>query len=149
MAQQQQQKKSAIAPTRNEDYPEWYQQVIKAADLAETSPVRGCMVIKPWGYALWENIQRVLDRMFKATGHKNAYFPLFIPKSFLEKEAAHVEGFAKECAVVTHHRLEVGKDGKLVPAGELEEPYIVRPTSEPLSAPCLPNGCSRTAICRC
>jgi prolyl-tRNA synthetase len=130
MAQQQQQKKSAIAPTRNEDYPEWYQQVIKAADLAETSPVRGCMVIKPWGYALWENIQRVLDRMFKATGHKNAYFPLFIPKSFLEKEAAHVEGFAKECAVVTHHRLEVGKDGKLVPAGELEEPYIVRPTSE-------------------
>lgn len=121
---------NAISPTRQEDYPEWYQQVIKAADLAENSPVRGCMVIKPWGYTLWENIQRVLDRMFKATGHKNAYFPLFIPKSFLEKEAEHVEGFAKECAVVTHHRLEAGENGKLVPAGELEEPLIVRPTSE-------------------
>ena len=121
---------TAITPTRAQDYPEWYQQVIKAADLAEQSPVRGCMVIKPWGYALWENTQRVLDAKFKATGHRNAYFPLFIPKSFLEKEAEHVEGFAKECAVVTHHRLEVGKDGKLVPAGELEEPLIVRPTSE-------------------
>lgn len=121
---------NAITPTRNEDYPQWYQQVIKAADLAEGSPVRGCMVIKPWGYSLWENIQKVLDGMFKATGHKNAYFPLFIPKSFLEKEAQHVEGFAKECAVVTHHRLEAGPDGKLVPAGELEEPLIVRPTSE-------------------
>jgi len=119
-----------ISPTRTEDYPEWYQQVIKAADLAEQSPVRGCMVIKPWGYALWENIQRVLDAKFKATGHKNAYFPIFIPKSFLEKEAQHVEGFAKECAVVTHHRLEAGPDGVLVPAGELEEPLIVRPTSE-------------------
>lgn len=123
-------KKTAIYPTRAEDYPEWYQQVIKAADLAETSPVRGCMVIKPWGYSLWENIQRVLDGKFKATGHQNAYFPIFIPKSFLEKEAAHVEGFAKECAVVTHHRLETGKDGTLVPVGELEEPLIVRPTSE-------------------
>jgi len=122
--------KTAITPTRQEDYPEWYQQIIKAADLAENSPVRGCMVIKPWGYALWENMQRVLDGMFKATGHKNAYFPLFIPMSFLEKEAQHVEGFAKECAVVTHHRLEAGPDGKLVPAGELEEPLIVRPTSE-------------------
>jgi prolyl-tRNA synthetase len=121
---------TAITPTRAQDYPEWYQQVIKAADLAEQSPVRGCMVIKPWGYALWENIQRVLDARFKATGHKNAYFPLFIPKSFLEKEAEHVEGFAKECAVVTHHRLEAGPGGKLVPAGELEEPLIVRPTSE-------------------
>jgi prolyl-tRNA synthetase len=120
----------AISPTRAEDYPEWYQQVIKASDLAEQSPVRGCMVIKPWGYALWENIQRVLDADFKRTGHRNAYFPLFIPKSFLEKEAEHVEGFAKECAVVTHHRLEVGKDGKLVPGGELEEPLVVRPTSE-------------------
>jgi prolyl-tRNA synthetase len=120
----------AITPTRAEDYPEWYQQVIRAADLAEQSPVRGCMVIKPWGYALWENIQRVLDAKFKATGHRNAYFPIFIPKSFLEKEAQHVEGFAKECAVVTHHRLEVGPDGTLVPAGELEEPLIVRPTSE-------------------
>jgi prolyl-tRNA synthetase len=122
--------KNAISPTREEDYPEWYQQVIKAADLAEVSPVRGCMVIKPWGYAIWENMQQVLDRMFKATGHENAYFPLFIPLSFLQKEADHVEGFAKECAVVTHHRLEPGPDGKLVPAGELDEPLIVRPTSE-------------------
>src|SRR5690606_15014214 len=94
--------KTAISPTRTEDYPERYQQVIKAADLAENSPVRGCMVIKPWGYAIWENIQRVLDGMFKETGHVNAYFPLFIPKSFLEKESEHVEGFAKECAVVTN-----------------------------------------------
>ncbi|MBN2560560.1 MAG: proline--tRNA ligase [Phycisphaerae bacterium] len=124
------QAKTAISPTRAEDYPEWYQQVVRAADLAETSPVRGCMVIKPWGYALWENMQRVLDGMFKATGHRNAYFPLFIPLSFLEKEAAHVEGFAKECAVVTHHRLEAGPDGHLVPTGLLEEPLVVRPTSE-------------------
>ncbi|MEC7230664.1 MAG: aminoacyl--tRNA ligase-related protein, partial [Verrucomicrobiota bacterium] len=122
--------KTAITPTREEDYPEWYQQVVKAADLAETSPVRGCMVIKPWGYAIWENIQRDLDRRFKETGHKNAYFPLFIPMSFLQKEADHVEGFAKECAVVTHSRLEADKDGKLHPAGPLEEPLIVRPTSE-------------------
>ena len=121
--------KTAVTPTRADNYQEWYQQVIAAADLAENSPVRGCMVIKPWGYALWENIQHVLDGMFKATGHSNAYFPLFIPVSFLEKEAAHVEGFAKECAVVTHHRLEL-VNGKLVPAGELEEPLIVRPTSE-------------------
>lgn len=121
---------NAISPTRVEDYAEWYQQVVKAADLAENSPVRGCMVIKPWGYAFWENIQRNMDAMFKATGHVNAYFPLFIPKSFLEKEAEHVEGFAKECAVVTHHRLEAGPDGGLIPAGELEEPLIVRPTSE-------------------
>src|SRR5436190_18505374 len=99
--------KTAITPTRQEDYPEWFQQVIKAADLAEISPVRGCMVIKPWGYAIWENMQRELDRMFKETGHENAYFPLFIPLSFLQKEADHVEGFAKECAVVTHHRLEM------------------------------------------
>ncbi len=122
--------KTAISPCRRENYPEWYQQVVKAADLAEHSPVRGCMVIKPWGYALWENIQRYLDKKFKDTGHKNAYFPLFIPLSFLEKEAKHVEGFAKECAVVTHHRLEMNAEGKLVPAGELEEPLIVRPTSE-------------------
>ena len=122
--------KTAISPTRAEDYPEWYQQVVRAADLAENSPVRGCMVIKPYGYSLWENIQRTLDDMFKATGHVNAYFPLFIPLSFLEKEAEHVEGFAKECAVVTHHRLEAGPDGKLVPAGELAEPLVVRPTSE-------------------
>ncbi len=122
--------RTAVTPTRDENYAEWYQQVIRAADLAETSAVRGCMVIKPWGYALWENMQRALDDMFKATGHQNAYFPLFIPLSFLQKEAAHVEGFAKECAVVTHHRLELNAEGKLVPAGELEEPLIVRPTSE-------------------
>lgn len=122
--------KTAIQPTREENYPEWYQQVIRAADLAEHAPVRGCMVIKPWGYQIWENMQRILDGMFKATGHQNAYFPLFIPLSFLEKEAQHVEGFAKECAIVTHHRLEKNSEGKLVPAGELEEPLIVRPTSE-------------------
>ncbi|MCD6405363.1 MAG: proline--tRNA ligase [Planctomycetes bacterium] len=122
--------KTAITPTRAEDYPEWYQQVVRAAELAEPSPVRGCMVIRPWGYGLWENIRGVLDGMFRATGHKNAYFPLFIPLSFLEKEAEHVEGFAKECAVVTHHRLEAGPDGGLVPAGRLDEPLIVRPTSE-------------------
>jgi prolyl-tRNA synthetase len=120
---------TAILPTRQEDFPEWYQQVIRAADLAENSEVRGCMVIKPWGYALWERMQSVLDGMFKATGHRNAYFPIFIPLSYLEKEAAHVEGFAKECAVVTHHRLE-SKGGKLVPAGELAEPLVIRPTSE-------------------
>lgn len=121
--------KTAITPTREEDYAEWYQQVVRAADMAENSPVRGCMVIKPWGYGIWEKIQRHLDDKIKETGHENAYFPLFIPVSFLEKEAAHVEGFAKECAVITHHRLEE-KDGKLVPAGELEEPLVVRPTSE-------------------
>lgn len=114
---------------RSEDYSRWYLDVIAAADLAENSPVRGCMVIKPNGYAIWENIQRVLDAMFKATGVRNAYFPLFIPQSFLAKEAKHIEGFAKECAVVTHHRLEATKDG-VVPAGPLDEPLIVRPTSE-------------------
>ena len=120
---------NAITPTREQDYPEWYQQVVKAAELAENSVVRGCMVIKPWGYGLWENIQRELDFRIKATGHENAYFPLLIPVSLLEKEAEHAEGFAKECAVVTHHRLEL-KDGKLIPTGELEEPLVVRPTSE-------------------
>lgn len=122
--------KTAITPTRAENFPEWYQQVIKGADMAENSSVRGCMIIKPWGYALWETTQRILDRMFKDTGHKNAYFPLFIPLSLLSKEAEHVEGFATECAVVTHHRLEKDTDGKLIPAGELEEPLVVRPTSE-------------------
>ena len=124
--------KTALTPTRIEDFPEWYQQVVSAADLAENSDVRGCMVIKPWGYGIWENIQDQLDGMIKATGHKNAYFPLFIPVSYIEKEAAHVEGFAKECAVVTHHRLEVGPDGKMHPApsAELTEPLVVRPTSE-------------------
>ncbi|MCP4686924.1 MAG: proline--tRNA ligase [Desulfobacterales bacterium] len=121
---------TAIQPTRTEDYSEWYQQVIRASDMAERSPVRGCMVIKPWGFAVWENIQREMDDMFKETGVKNAYFPLFIPLSFLEKEAEHVEGFAKECAVVTHHRLEKGAEGGLEPAGLLTEPLVVRPTSE-------------------
>jgi prolyl-tRNA synthetase len=120
---------TAIIPTREDDYPEWFQQVVKAADMAENSPVRGCMVIKPWGYGIWENMQRQLDDRIKRTGHQNAYFPLFIPLSFFEKEAAHIEGFAKECAVVTHHRLEE-RNGRLVPTGELEEPLIVRPTSE-------------------
>jgi prolyl-tRNA synthetase len=122
--------KTAITPTRSDDYPEWYQQVIKASELAEKSPVRGCMVIKPWGYALWENIMRYMDDMFKATGVKNAYFPIFIPLSFLQKEAQHVEGFATECAVVTHHRLEKNAEGQLSPAGALQEPLVVRPTSE-------------------
>ena len=125
---------TAITPTREEDFPEWYQQVVRAADLAENSEVRGCMVIKPWGYGLWENIQRQLDAKFKETGHVNAYFPLLIPLNYLEKEAAHAEGFATECAVVTHHRLEAQKqpDGttKMVPTGELAEPYVIRPTSE-------------------
>jgi prolyl-tRNA synthetase len=124
--------KSAINPRRDQDYPAWYQEVVREADLAEPSDVRGCMVIKPWGYGIWENIQRVLDRMFKATGHKNAYFPLFIPLSYLAKEAEHVEGFAKECAVVTHHRLEAAPGGGLRPApgAQLAEPLVVRPTSE-------------------
>jgi len=123
-------KKTAIQPTREENYPEWFQQVVRAAELAEAAPVRGCMVIKPWGYGLWENMQRDLNKMFKDTGHKNAYFPLLIPKSYLEKEAKHVDGFAKECAVVTHSRLLADKDGKLQPASPLEEPMIIRPTSE-------------------
>src|SRR5690554_5135312 len=116
--------------TREENYSEWYNELVVRADLAENSAVRGCMVIKPYGYAIWEKMQAALDKMFKDTGHQNAYFPLFIPKSFLEKEAEHVEGFAKECAVVTHHRLKPSPDGGLRPAGPLEEPLIVRPTSE-------------------
>jgi prolyl-tRNA synthetase len=127
--------KTAVTPTRAEDFPEWYQQVVRAADLAENSETRGCMVIKPWGWALWENIQRQLDKRLKETGHENAYFPLLIPLSFLEKEAEHAEGFATECAVVTHHRLETEKDpetGKtrMIPTGKLTEPYVIRPTSE-------------------
>ena len=129
---QPQQEKTAITPRRDEDFPEWYQQVVRAADLAENSDVRGCMVIKPWGYGIWENMQRIFDGMLKETGHRNAYFPLFIPLSYLAKEAEHVEGFAKECAVVTHHRLESDGRGGLRPApgAELTEPLIVRPTSE-------------------
>jgi len=117
---------------RSEDYSKWYNEVIERADLAEHSDVRGCMVIKPYGYAIWENMKDVLDAEFKATGHSNAYFPLFIPKSYLNKEAQHVEGFAKECAVVTHYRLKNGEDGQLIvdPDAKLEEELIVRPTSE-------------------
>src|SRR5213079_2487024 len=122
--------KTAISPTREQDFPEWYQQVIRAAELAEPSDVRGCMVIRPWGFGIWENMQRPLDAMFRATGHRNAYFPLFIPLSYFAKEAEHVEGFAKECAVVTHSRLEVDADGKMKPASALNEPLVVRPTSE-------------------
>jgi prolyl-tRNA synthetase len=119
--------------SRSENYSQWYNDLVLKADLAENSAVRGCMVIKPYGYAIWEKIQAELDRMFKETGHVNAYFPLFIPKSFLSKEAEHVEGFAKECAVVTHHRLMADPNGKgliVDPDAKLEEELIVRPTSE-------------------
>ena len=120
-------------PTRAENYAQWYNDLVIKADLAENSAVRGCMVIKPYGYAIWERIQAVLDKKFKDTGHSNAYFPIFIPKSFFSKEASHVEGFAKECAVVTHYRLKNSPDGKGVIVDEdakLEEELIVRPTSE-------------------
>lgn len=120
-------------PSRSENYSEWYNELVKRADLAENSAVRGCMVIKPYGFSIWEKMQRALDDMFKETGHMNAYFPLFIPKSFLSKEASHVEGFAKECAVVTHYRLKNAPDGSGVivdPDAKLEEELIVRPTSE-------------------
>lgn len=120
-------------PKRSENYSEWYNEIVKRADLAENSAVRGCMVIKPYGFAIWEKMQRALDDMFKATGHQNAYFPLFVPKSFLEKEEEHAEGFAKECAVVTHYRLKGDPDGKgliVDPAAKLEEELIIRPTSE-------------------
>ncbi len=120
-------------PKRNEDYSAWYNELVKKADLAENSAVRGCMVIKPYGYSIWEKMQAQLDKMFKETGHTNAYFPVFIPKSYLSKEASHVEGFAKECAVVTHYRLKNADDGSGVivdPEAKLEEELIVRPTSE-------------------
>jgi prolyl-tRNA synthetase len=120
-------------PKRSKDYAAWYNELVKKADLAENSEVRGCMIIKPYGFAIWEKIQGQLDKMFKDTGHMNAYFPLFIPKSYLSKEADHVEGFAKECAVVTHHRLKSSEDGKGVvvdPEARLEEELVVRPTSE-------------------
>ena len=124
--------KTAIIPTRSEDFSEWYQQVIKAADMAENSPVRGCMIIKPYGYAVWENIQRIFDKRIKEGGVQNAYFPLLIPLEFISREAEHVDGFAKECAVVTHHRLEKDVNGKLqlAESAKLEEPYVIRPTSE-------------------
>jgi len=118
---------------REDNYSQWYNDIVVKADLAENSAVRGCMVIKPYGYAIWEKMQQALDKMFKDTGHVNAYFPLFIPKSFLSKEAAHIEGFAKECAIVTHYRLKKSPDGKGVivdPEAKLEEELIVRPTSE-------------------
>jgi prolyl-tRNA synthetase len=120
-------------PSRSEDYSLWYNELVKKADLAEHSDVRGCMVIKPYGYSIWEKMQQALDAMFKETGHVNAYFPLFVPKSFLAREADHVEGFAKECAIVTHYRLKTSEDGKGVvvdPEAKLEEELIVRPTSE-------------------
>ena len=120
-------------PSREENYAQWYNDIVIKADLAENSAVRGCMVIKPYGYAIWEKMQSALDKMFKDTGHQNAYFPIFIPKSFFSKEASHVEGFAKECAVVTHYRLKTSDDGKSIEVDEdakLEEEYIVRPTSE-------------------
>jgi prolyl-tRNA synthetase len=124
--------RTAITPTREENFPEWYQNVIKAADLAENAAVRGCMVIKPYGYALWENVQRALDDMIKREEVQNAYFPLLIPLSFISREAEHIDGFAKESAVVTHHRLVKGPKGGLIadPESELEEPFIIRPTSE-------------------
>lgn len=124
---------SKALPKRSENYSEWYNEIVKRADLAENSAVRGCMVIKPYGFAIWEKMQRALDDMFKATGHQNAYFPLFVPKSFLEKEEEHAEGFAKECAVVTHYRLKSNPDGKglvVDPNAKLEEELIIRPTSE-------------------
>ena len=120
-------------PTRAENYSQWYNDLVVKADLAENSAVRGCMVIKPYGYAIWEKMQATLDKMFKDTGHQNAYFPLFIPKSFFTKEASHVEGFAKECAVVTHYRLKNAEDGSGIivdPEAKLEEELIIRPTSE-------------------
>jgi prolyl-tRNA synthetase len=120
-------------PKRSENYSEWYNELVRRAGLAENSSVRGCMVIKPYGYAIWEKMQRALDDMFKATGHVNAYFPLFVPKSFLEKEEEHASGFAKECAVVTHYRLKANPEGKgliVDPEAKLEEELIVRPTSE-------------------
>lgn len=121
--------KNALENTRKDNFPEWYQEVVERAELAENSCVRGCMVIKPYGYSIWENIKNTLDKKIKEFGVQNAYFPLLIPLEFLEKEAEHVEGFAKETAVVTHHRL-VLKNGKLIPDGELEQPFIIRPTSE-------------------
>lgn len=120
-------------PSRKENYSLWYNELVKKADLAENSDVRGCMVIKPYGYSIWEKMQRGLDDLFKATGHVNAYFPLFIPKSYMSREADHVEGFAKECAIITHYRLKTAEDGKGVipdPDAKLEEELIVRPTSE-------------------
>ncbi|HEX2900229.1 MAG TPA: aminoacyl--tRNA ligase-related protein, partial [Bacteroidia bacterium] len=120
-------------PTRAEDYSQWYIEIVKRAELAQNSPTRGCMVIRPYGYSIWEKMQGQLDGMFKETGHVNAYFPLLIPKSFLSKEAKHIDGFAMECAVVTHHRLRrnaAGTGVEVDPEAKLEEEYVIRPTSE-------------------
>lgn len=122
--------KTAITPTRAENYNDWYQKIVRASDFAELSGVRGCQVMKAWGYGVWEQMQRDLDRRFKDTGHENYYFPIYIPLSYFQREAEHVEGFAKEMAIVTHHRLTKNAEGKLVPDGELEEPLVIRPTSE-------------------
>ena len=118
---------------RQDNYPEWYQAVVSESDMAENSSSPGCMVIKPWGYGIWERIRDVFDEKIKSTDHENCYFPMFIPLSFFQKEAEHVEGFAKEMAVVTHSRLTM-EDGKLTPSSKLEEPLIVRPTSEAIIA---------------
>jgi len=123
-------RRKALSVTRDEDFSRWFQEVITAAEMGEHSGVRGCMIILPWGYAIWERVQRHLDDMIQATGHDNCYFPIFIPLELIEKEADHVEGFAKEMAVVTHHRLVKDADGSLVPDGKLESPLVVRPTSE-------------------
>jgi prolyl-tRNA synthetase len=133
--------KTAITPTRQENFPEWYQNVIKAADMAENSAVRGCMIIKPYGYAVWEHIQRNFDAMIKAEEVQNAYFPLLIPLSYIAREADHVEGFAKECAIVTHHRLSKNAKGELAPDPEsaLTEPMIIRPTSETIIGESMKN----------
>ena len=126
-------KGSSKLKKKEEDYSAWYNGIIQHAGLAEISPVRGCMILKPYGYAIWENVKNILDQMFKDTGHENAYFPLFIPKSYFSKEASHIEGFAKECAVVTHYRLKEDPKTKEVVVDDeakLEEELIVRPTSE-------------------
>lgn len=133
--------KTAITPTREENFPEWYQNVIKAADMAENAPVRGCMIIKPYGFAVWENIQKHFDKMIKAEEVQNAYFPLLIPMSYIAKEADHIDGFAKECAVVTHHRLSKNDQGVLGPDKDsvLTEPMIIRPTSETIIGESMKN----------
>lgn len=133
--------KTAITPTRAENFPEWYQNVIRAADMAENAPVRGCMIIKPYGFSVWENIQKHFDKMIKAEEVQNAYFPLLIPMSYIAKEADHIDGFAKECAVVTHHRLAKNSDNVLAPdpASVLAEPLIIRPTSETIIGEAMHN----------
>lgn len=139
--------KTAITPTRVENFPSWYQSVVDWAELAQNSPTRWCMIIKPWGFSIWEMIQKDLDRRFKNTWHENAYFPLLIPLSLLEKEAEHVDWFATECAVVTHHKLEKNSEWKLVPAWKLEEPLIVRPTSETIIWEAYHDGYNHIEIC--